>query len=76
MTGTILLLAFLTYLVYVDRNVADYLYLKLIKTPILLVKIRAYQIRLYIAIRYEMLQMRRGVIPKKYFKMVSEITKE
>ena len=72
-TGMILILAFLTYIVAVDRNVGDFLYLKLFKAPILLLKIRAYQLRIFIGIRYDIFMMNRGIIRKKYLDMASEI---
>jgi hypothetical protein len=75
MTGSILLLAFLAYIVAIDKNVGDYLYLKLIRTPILLVQIKTYQIRLYVQIRWSMFLMRRNIVPRKYFVMAKDITR-
>lgn len=69
-------MAFLAYIVAIDKNVGDYLYLKLIKTPILLIQIKIYQIRLYLQIRWGMFLMRRNIVPRKYFEMAKDITRE
>jgi hypothetical protein len=74
-TATLLLLAFLTCIIAIDQNVGDFLYLKLVKVPLLFVRLRSYQLKLYIQLRFDMLLMRKGIIPKRFFDMAEQIDK-
>lgn len=74
-TATILLLAFLTYIIAIDQNVGDFLYLKLVKVPVLFIRLRSYQLKLYIQLRFDMFLMRKGIVPGRFFDMAREINK-
>lgn len=70
-TAAILLI--LTFLVVSDRNIADYLYLRLFSIPLVWIRTKAFQLRLLIPLLYERFLLKRGIIPGKYVKMAEEI---
>jgi hypothetical protein len=73
MTATILLLVFIVYVIAIDQNVADYIYLRLVRVPLITLQSKALQLKLYVSLRWDIYMMRRGVVPKKFYDMASEI---
>lgn len=73
---TLFLLFIVVYVIIVDRNVADYLYLKLFAEPIQNVILYFWRIRLLAVLKYERFLMSRGHVAKKYYKMAEEVRKE
>lgn len=51
------------YMVSVDRNLGEYLYLKLLTEPVLLVWTTVIKYRLLLSLRYDRLLMKRGIVP-------------
>lgn len=64
------------YMVAVDRNLGEYLYLKLWDEPVLRVRTAVLKYRLLLPIRYERFLMGRRVIPSRFYKMAKETRSE
>lgn len=63
----------LVYVVSLDRNVSDLLYLKLISEPILRIKIAFFKYWLWFRLRYDLFLLKKGIIPKRFMDMAKEI---
>jgi hypothetical protein len=66
-------LLILLYMVSVDPNVSEYLYLKLVKSPWIFVQMFLMKQRLLIRLRYDTFMMKRGHVPGKFYKMSKSI---
>lgn len=66
-------LLILLYMVSVDSNVSEYLYLKLVKSPWIFVQMFLMKQRLFIRLRYDTFMMKRGHVPGKFYKMSKSI---
>lgn len=76
MSVTLLFLFTIAYVIAVDRNVADYLYLKFVSEPTLRARTELFKFRLLIQLRYDTYLIKRGYVGRKYVKMAREISKE
>jgi len=76
MSYSLLFLFVLVYIIVLDRNVADYLYLKFVSEPALRVRTELFKIRLLIQLRYDTYLIKRGYVGRKYVKMAKELSKE
>jgi hypothetical protein len=61
------------WVVFVDRNVPDYLYYRFIATPWVQLQSWIFKIILLFQLKRELFFMRRGHVPKKYIRMAKEI---
>lgn len=61
------------YMVAVDRNLSEYLYLKLLTEPLLEVRTAVMRYRLLLSLRYDRFLMRRGIVPRRFHDMASQI---
>lgn len=76
MNTWLLLLFVVVYIVSMDRNVADYLYLKLFAQPVVSVQTFFFKHYLLLRLRYDTYQIKRGVVSRKYMDMATELRKE
>jgi hypothetical protein len=63
----------IAYVIAVDRNVSDYLYLKFIAEPRVIVQTTVLKYYLLARLRYETYQIKRGIVSKKYMAMAREV---
>lgn len=61
------------YLVTADRNVADYLYLRLLAEPLIWLRTTLFKYRLLAQLRYDRFLLKRGVVPRRFMDMAREI---
>jgi len=72
-----LLFLFITiYIIAVDKNVADYLYLRLFSQPIVSLQTFFLKYYLLLRLRYDTYQIKRGVVSRKYMEMAKQLSKE
>ena len=64
------------YMVAVDRNLGEYLYLKLWDEPALWVRTAVLKYRLLLSLRYDRFLMGRGIVPRRFFKMAEKLRVE
>ena len=76
MSLSLLFLFVLVYIIVLDRNVADYLYLKFVLEPALRIRTELFKLRLLIQLRYDTYLIKRGYVGRKYVKMAEELSKE
>lgn len=69
-------LVILVYLVSQDRNVADYIYLKVFKEFPLAIKMSWMKYTMLIQLRIDTYRMKRGHIPRKFMDMAKEMRKD
>lgn len=72
----ILPLIVLVWVIYVDRNVADYIYFRFIATPWVQIQSWVFKKILLFQLKRELFLMRRGYVPQKYIRMAKEILPE
>lgn len=75
MSYPLLFLFILVYVIVLDKNVADYLYLKFVSEPALRARTELFKLRLLIQLRYDTYLIKRGHIARKYVKMAEEVSK-
>ncbi len=63
----------IAYVIAVDRNVADYLYLKLVAEPRVIVQTFLLKYYLLARLRYDTYQIKRGIVSKRYMDMAKEV---
>lgn len=61
------------YMVAVDRNLGEYLYLKLLDEPVLLARTTVIKYRLLLSLRYDRFLMKRGIVPRRFYDMAKQI---
>jgi hypothetical protein len=76
MNAWLLFFFFVVYAVVIDRNVADYLYLRLFAQPIISLQTFFFKHYLLLRLRYDAYQIKRGVVSRKYMDMAQELSKE
>jgi hypothetical protein len=76
MTMWLLFLFVVVYVVSADRNVADYLYLRLFAQPLVSVQTFFFKHYLLLRLRYDTYQIKRGVVSGKHLEMARELRKE
>lgn len=76
MNTWLLFLFVVVYVVSADRNVADYLYLRLFAQPILSIQTFLFKHYLLLRLRYDTYQIKRGMVSRKYMDMARELRKE
>jgi hypothetical protein len=63
----------IAYVVAVDKNVADYLYLKFVAEPRVTIQTTVLKYYFLARLKYDMYQIKRGVVSKKYMDMAKEV---
>lgn len=66
-------LLILLYMVSVDANVSEYLYLKIVKSPWVSVQMFLMKQRLLIRLKYDTFMIKRGYVQSKFYKMSKSI---
>lgn len=66
-------LLILLYMVSVDPNVPEYLYLKLVKSPWISFQMLLMKQRLLIRLKYDTFMIKRGYVQSKFYKMSKSI---
>jgi hypothetical protein len=66
-------LAIITWIIFIDRNVPDYIYLRFIATPRIQIESWIFKKILFFQLKRELFLMRRGHVPQKYVRMAKEI---
>jgi hypothetical protein len=61
------------YMVAVDRNLGEYLYLKLWDEPALWLRTAVLKYRLLLSLRYDRFLMGRGIVPRRFYDMAKEL---
>lgn len=61
------------YVITVDRNVADLLYLKVVKVPMVWLATTALRYKLLLQLKYDTYRIKRGHIPRRFMDMAREI---
>lgn len=61
------------YMVAMDRNLGEYLYLKLRDEPAIWVRSAVLKYRLLLSLRYDRFLMGRGIVPRRFYKMAEEL---
>lgn len=69
-------LIIVVYVVTVDPNVSDYLYLKLVKSSILTLQTQFFRIKLLIQLKYELFLLRQKIVPKRFYDMAKEVRRK
>lgn len=69
-------LIIVVYVVTVDPNVSDYLYLKLVKSSILTLQTQLFRIKLLIQLKYELFLLRQKIVPKRFYDMAKEVRRK
>ena len=64
----------IVYVVTVDKNVLDYLYLRLFSEPVLWVRTNILKAQLLIRLKYDRFLLRRGYVPSRFMDMAREIS--
>ena len=64
----------MVYIVTVDRNVLDFLYLKLVAEPILAFRTNLLKYQLLARLRYDRFLLNRNRIPRRFMDMAKEIS--
>lgn len=72
----LLSLFILMYICTVDSNVPEYIILKFVKEPLVLIRSRVLQYRLLAGLWYDRFLIKRGVVPKRFYEMAKEIRNE
>ena len=76
MNAWLLFLFVIVYVIVVDKNVADYLYLRLFSQPILSLQTFFFKYYLLLRLRYDTYQIKRGAVSRKYMDMAKQLSKE
>jgi hypothetical protein len=76
MNTWLLFLFIVVYAVVIDRNVADYLYLRLFAQPIVSLQTLFLKHYLLLRLRYDTYQIKRGMVSRKYMDMAKQLSKE
>lgn len=76
MNAWLLFLFVVVYAVVIDRNVADYLYLRLFAQPIVSLQTFLLKHYLLLRLRYDTYQIKRGMVSRKYMDMAKQLSKE
>jgi hypothetical protein len=76
MNAWLLFLFVVVYAVVIDKNVADYLYLRLFAQPIVSLQTFFFKHYLLLRLRYDTYQIKRGVVSRKYMDMAKQLSKE
>ena len=63
----------IAYVVAVDKNVADYLYLKFVAEPRVVIQTTVFKYYLLARLKYDMYQIKRGHVSKRYMDMAKEV---
>lgn len=66
-------LGIVLYMVAVDPNLADYLYLRLFAEPVLWIRTTTFRYRLLLSLRYDTFLLKRGVVPRKFYDMANDL---
>ena len=61
------------YMVASDRNLSEYLCLKLLDEPLLGVRMAVMRYRLLLSLRYDRFLMRWGIVPRRFYDMANQI---
>lgn len=61
------------YVVTVDQNVSEYLYLKLFKAPALAIRIYLFKLKLLIQLKYDRFLLSRKIVPNRFYEMAKTI---
>jgi len=64
----------IVYVVTVDKNVLDYLYLKLVSEPILWIRTNLLKAQLLARLKYDRYLLRKGHMPARFMDMAREIS--
>lgn len=76
MNAWLLFLFVVVYVVVIDRNVADYLYLRLFAQPIVFLQTFFFKHYLFLRLRYDTYKIKRGVVSRKYMEMAKQLSEE
>ena len=66
----------IVYVVTVDKNVLDYLYLKFFSEPILWIRTNLLKAQLLARLKYDRYLLRKGYMPARFMDMAREISPE
>jgi len=72
----LLFLFVVVYVIVIDKNVADYLYLRLFAQTFVSIQTFLFKYYLLLQLRYETYQIKRGVVSRKYMDMAKQLSKE
>jgi hypothetical protein len=61
------------YMVAVDKNLADYLYIRVFKETVLYVQSTILKYKLLLQLRYDAFLIKRGIVSRKFYKMAKEL---
>jgi len=61
------------YMVAVDKNLADYLYIRVFKETVVNVQSTILKYKLLIRLKYDTFLIKRGIVSRKFYKMAEEI---
>lgn len=61
------------YMVAVDRNLGEYLYLKLWDEPLLAIQTTMLKYRLLLSLRYDRFLLKRNIVPNRFYQMAKEL---
>lgn len=63
----------IAYVVAVDKNVADYLYLKFVAEPRVIIQTTVLKYYLLLRLKYDTYQIKRGYVSKRHMEMAKEV---
>lgn len=63
----------ITYMVAVDKNLSEYLFLRLVKQPMVGISSAVLKYKLLAQLNYDRFLIKRGVVPKRFYDMASSI---
>ena len=64
------------YMVAVDKNLADYIYIRVFKETVLYVQSTILKYKLLAQLRYDTFLIKRGIVPRKFYEMAKEIRQQ
>jgi hypothetical protein len=66
-------LVIVIYMVAVDRNLLEYLFLKILDEPLLMIRTNIMKYRLLLSLRYDRFLLKRGIVPQRFHDMANQI---
>ena len=63
----------IAYMVAIDTNLAEYIYIRVFKETLIYIQSTALRYKLLAQLRYDTFLIKRGIVPRKFYKMAEEI---
>ena len=64
------------YMVSSDKNLGEYLYLKLFDQPALMFRTALLKYKLLLSLRYDRFLLKRGIVPRRFYDMAGQVRED